>query len=151
MSKPIWNDYKYDKIIDYEKDEIKNLPEGLTISTMCASAKLNSLILNKNIEKYLPLNQDDIVEVKLDNTNKRSLMNLKIKNKRSKKKNKKNFHFFNQITIVVRIFQGPVKDWDEEPKINIKLFKNGSIQMSGCKSLHYINIVLNKLIFVLNK
>ena len=93
MSKTTWTDYKYDKIIDYEKDEIKNLPEGLTISTMCASAKLNSLIFNKNFEKYLPLNQDDIVVVKLDNTNKRSLMNLKIKNKRSKKKIKKIFTF----------------------------------------------------------
>jgi TATA-box binding protein (TBP) (component of TFIID and TFIIIB) len=146
MSKMNWTDYKYVKLIDYEKDEIRDLPEGLTISTMCASGKLNSLIFNKNIEKYLPLNHDDIVEVKLDNTNKRSLMNLKIKNKRSKK-NKKNFHFFNQITVVVRIFQGSVKDWDEEPKINIKLFKNGSIQMSGCKSIEYINIVLNKLLF----
>ena len=30
--------------------------------------------------------------------------------------------------------------------VNIKLFKNGSVQMSGCKSVRNINIVLNKLI-----
>ena len=33
-----------------------------------------------------------------------------------------------------------------EPKINMKLFQNGSIQMSGCKSIRNINIALNKLI-----
>lgn len=146
MSKTNWNDFKYIKIIDYEKNEIKNLPDGLTISTMCASAKLNSLINTVNIEKYLPLDQDDIVCVKLNNDNQRTLIQTKTKNKRLKKKEKKDFHFFNQITVVVRVFQGPVKDWEEEPKINLKLFKNGSIQMSGCKSLEYVNIVLNKLL-----
>jgi TATA-box binding protein (TBP) (component of TFIID and TFIIIB) len=146
MSKVNWNDFKYIKIIDYEKDEIKNLPDGLTISTMCASAKLNSLINTVNIEKYLQLDQDDIVCVKLNNDNQRTLIQTKTKNKRLKKKEKKDFHFFNQITVVVRVFQGPVTNWEEEPKINLKLFKNGSIQMSGCKSLEYVNIVLNKLL-----
>jgi TATA-box binding protein (TBP) (component of TFIID and TFIIIB) len=146
MSKVNWNDFKYIKIIDYEKEEIKNLPDGLTISTMCASAKLNSLINTVNIEKYLQLDQDDIVCVKLNNDNQRTLIQTKTKNKRLKKKEKKDFHFFNQITVVVRVFQGPVTDWEDEPKINLKLFKNGSIQMSGCKSLEYVNIVLNKLL-----
>ena len=91
MSKVNWNDFKYIKIIDYEKDEIKNLPDGLTISTMCASAKLNSLINTVNIEKYLQLDQDDIVCVKLNNDNQRTLIQTKTKNKRLKKKEKKTF------------------------------------------------------------
>lgn len=33
----------------------------------------------------------------------------------------------------------------------MKLFKNGSVQMSGCKSLKNINIALNKLIFKLKE
>jgi TATA-box binding protein (TBP) (component of TFIID and TFIIIB) len=146
MSKINWEDFKYINIIDHEKNEIKDLPDGLTISTMCASAKLNSLVNIVNIEKYLQLDQDDIICVKLNNDNKRTLIQSKIKNKRLKKKEKKEFHFFNQITVVVRVFQGPVTDWEDEPKINLKLFKNGSIQMSGCKSLEYVNIVLNKLL-----
>jgi len=146
MSKTNWNDFKYLKIIDYETNEIKNLPNGLSISTMCSSAKLNSLINCVNIEKYLQLDQDDIVCVKLNNDKQRTLIQTKTKNKRLKKKGKTDFSFFNQITVVIRVFQGPVKDWDEEPKINLKLFKNGSIQMSGCKSLEYVNIVLNKLL-----
>ncbi len=146
MNKTNWNDFKYLKIIDYETNEIKNLPNGLSISTMCSSAKLNSLINCVNIEKYLQLDQDDIVCVKLNNDKQRTLIQTKTKNKRLKKKGKTDFSFFNQITVVIRVFQGPVKDWDEEPKINLKLFKNGSIQMSGCKSLEYVNIVLNKLL-----
>jgi TATA-box binding protein (TBP) (component of TFIID and TFIIIB) len=151
MSKINWEDYKYVNIIDHEKNEIKDLPDGLTISTMCASAKLNSLVNIVSIEKYLQLDQDDVICVKLNNDNKRTLIQTKVKNRRQKKKEKKEFHFFNQITVVVRVFHGAVKDWDSEPKINLKLFKNGSIQMSGCKSLKYINIVLNKLIVKLSQ
>jgi TATA-box binding protein (TBP) (component of TFIID and TFIIIB) len=150
MSKIEWANYKYSNIIDHEKDEIKNLPNGISISTMCASGKLNSLINIVNIEKYLLLDEDDILCVKFNNDNKRSLIKTKIKNKRSKKTDKE-FHFFNQITVVIRVNYGPVKDWTTEPKINLKLFKNGSIQMSGCKSLYNINIVLNKLIVKLSQ
>jgi TATA-box binding protein (TBP) (component of TFIID and TFIIIB) len=53
-------------------------------------------------------------------------------NKNSKK------NFYNQNTIIMRI--------DEEKFINIKLFKNGSLQMSGCKTINDVNIVLNKII-----
>jgi len=151
MSKINWKDFKYTDIIDHEKNEIKDLPDGLTISTMCASAKLNSLLNIVNIEKYLQLDQDDIICVKLNNDNKRTLIQTKLKNKRLKKKEKKEFHFFNQITVVIRVFYGIVNDWDTEPKINLKLFKNGSIQMSGCKCLNYVNIVLNKLIVKLTQ
>lgn len=150
MSKIDWSNYKYSNIIDHEKDEIKNLPNGISISTMCASGKLNSLINILNIEKYLLLDEDDILCVKFNNDNKRSLIKTKVKNKRSKKSDKE-FHFFNQITVVIRVSYGPVKDWTTEPKINLKLFKNGSIQMSGCKSLYNINIVLNKLIVKLSQ
>lgn len=151
MSKINWKDFKYTDIIDHEKNEIKDLPDGLTISTMCASAKLNSLLNIVNIEKYLQLDQDDIICVKLNNDNKRTLIQTKLKNKRLKKKEKKEFHFFNQITVVIRVFYGIVNDWETEPKINLKLFKNGSIQMSGCKCLNYVNIVLNKLIVKLTQ
>jgi len=151
MSKVNWADFKYNDIINYKENEIKNLPEGLSISTMCASAKINSIINTVNIEKYLQLDQDDIICVKLNNDNQRTLIQKKVKNKRIKKKEKKEYHFFNQITVVIRVFYGAIKDWDTEPKINLKLFKNGSIQMSGCKSLEYVNIVLNKLLIKLNQ
>jgi TATA-box binding protein (TBP) (component of TFIID and TFIIIB) len=84
---------------------------------------------------------------------KRTLLPEKIKNKRNNKLKEVKFnHFYNQITVVIRVGSGKLATiWEEEPKINLKLFKNGSIQMSGCKSLKNINIVLNKLLFKLNQ
>ena len=83
----------------------------------------------------------------------RTLIAIKNKPKRMKKIDSKNKqkdtsknHFYNQITVVVRVTNGQVKDLNEVPKINMKLFRNGSVQMSGCKSIKNINIALNKLI-----
>jgi hypothetical protein len=61
-------------------------------------------------------------------------------------------HFYNQITVIVRINSNTsIIEWDKEPKINLKLFKNGSVQMSGCKSIYGINTVLNKLLVKLRE
>lgn len=153
MTKIQWDTFKYENIIEHEKNEIKDLPNGVTISTMCSSCKLSSTINITNIEKYLKLDEDDILCVKLNTDKKRTLLREKNKNKRSNKKIKetKFNHFYNQITVVIRVFSGPSTELQDEPKINLKLFKNGSIQMSGCKSLKNINIVLNKLLIKLNE
>ena len=79
MNKVNWADFKYNDIINYKENEIKNLPDGLSISTMCASAKINSIINTVNIEKYLQLDHDDIICVKLNNDNQRTLIQKKIK------------------------------------------------------------------------
>jgi len=153
MTQVNWQDYKYIDIIGHEKNEIKDLPDGVTISTMCASCKLNSLVNVVNIKDHLQLNEDDVVTVKMNDDKKRTLVPVKVKNKRitTNVKEVKQNSFYNQITVVIRIGSGPVVDWETEPKINLKLFKNGSIQMSGCKSLKNINIVLNKLIYRLQQ
>jgi TATA-box binding protein (TBP) (component of TFIID and TFIIIB) len=159
--------FKWDLIefIDYIKVnniEINNLPEGISISTMCSTCKLNTVLNIENIEKYLQLNSDDILTVKMNDDRKRTLIVVKEKPKREKKSIKikvqkkgnketnKNC-FYNQITVVVRINSGPFEDLNTVPKINMKLFKNGSVQMSGCKSIEGINIALNKLIFKLKE
>ena len=138
--------------IDVKKHEITNLIDGICISTMCASCKLTSRLNIQNIEKYLQLDVNSILKVKPNNGNTRSLLIIKDKPKRAKKiistktsKLDKN-NFYNQITIVIRINEGETNDIDTVPRINMKLFKNGSIQMSGCKSIASINIVLNKLV-----
>jgi TATA-box binding protein (TBP) (component of TFIID and TFIIIB) len=150
MNKIDWNTYNYDLIVDYIKNEIENLPIGISISTMCSSCKLNTPVNILNIEKYLSLDQNDILCVKLNTEKKRSLLTDQKKNKRNKEI--KVNHFYNQITVIIRVTSGPpISDLNLEPKINLKLFKNGSIQMSGCKSLKSINIVLNKLLVKLKQ
>ena len=46
---------------------------------------------------------------------------------------------------------GITEDINNEKSINVKLFKNGSIQMSGCKKIEEVNIVINKLLFRLKE
>ncbi len=151
MSKIDWNNYEFDDIIDHKINEITDLPCNISISTMSATCKLNSTINIINIEKYLQLDSDDILCVKLKTDKIRSLILEKKKKKRKQETEKKTNHFYNQITVIIRVSSGPTENLDTEPKINLKLFKNGSVQMSGCKSLKNINIVLNKLVIKLKQ
>jgi TATA-box binding protein (TBP) (component of TFIID and TFIIIB) len=151
-----WSNFEFKDLINVKENEIDILPNAVSISTMCASCKLGTILNIVNIEKYLELNINDILCVKMNKERIRTLIPDKKKNKRDKKTKiskqeieKKTNHFYNQITVIVRIGSGHVEDLDTEPKINLKLFKNGSIQMSGCKSVKSINIVLNKLIYKL--
>lgn len=155
MSQINWNKFQYIDYFDVKKNEVDNLPKGVAISTMCASCKLGTCINIDNVEKYFPLNSNDILTVKRNALKVRTLIPEKIKKRRAKKnktkKNVKTNYFFNQVTVVVRIDNGSYKNLNDVPKINIKLFKNGSIQMSGVKRIGYANTVLNKLIYRLNQ
>ena len=153
-----WDTFEFTDYLKVDEIEIKNLPVGISVSTMCASCKLNTRLNIPNIEKYLQLNSDDILTVKMNKEKMRTLISIKNKPKRIKKtenktkqKDTSKNHFYNQITVVVRVGQGQCKDLNETPKINMKLFRNGSVQMSGCKSINNINIALNKLIVKLKE
>ena len=156
-TKSRWNNFSYIDYINVSDIEIKNLPSGINVSTMSASCKLNTCIDIGNIENYLPLNTNDIITVKMSNEKIRTLETIKVKTKRKKKIDDKpkndtsKNHFYNQITVIVRVSNDSYKDLSDEPKINMKLFKNGSIQMSGCKTIKNINIALNKLIVRLSE
>ena len=145
-TKSRWNNFSYIDYINVSDIEIKNLPSGINVSTMSASCKLNTCIDIGNIENYLPLNTNDIITVKMSNEKIRTLETIKVKTKRKKKIDDKpkndtsKNHFYNQITVIVRVSNDSYKDLSDEPKINMKLFKNGSIQMSGCKTIKNINI-----------
>ena len=148
-----WDTFEFIDYLNVDKKEINNLPNGISVSTMCASCKLDTRLNIPNIEKYLLLNSDDILTVKMNKERMRTIIAIKNKPKRikkvdtkSKQKDTSKNHFYNQITVVIRVSHGPVKDLNEVPKINMKLFRNGSVQMSGCKSIKNINIELNKLI-----
>lgn len=157
----IWKNFVPIDYLNVNANEVNtDLPEGISISTMCASCKLNTPLNIDNIKTYLGLNQNDVLVVKKMNTEGiRSLINIKNKNtKRVKKNNDKTTqkdtsrnHFYNQITVVMRITHGEPKDINNVSKINMKLFKNGSVQMSGCKTIEGVNIALNKLIIRLKE
>lgn len=153
MTKFSWSEHQFLDLIDFKTHEVDRLPHGVSISTMCCSAKIGSEINIENIQNYLQLNKNDILSVKVNDTKIRTLLEQKVKNRRKKKapKKGKTQKFYNQITVVIRIDNGPCEDINKVRSINLKLFKNGSIQMSGCKKIEEVNRVINKLIYRLKE
>jgi len=136
------------KLIDVDKMEINNLPDGVKVATMCSSCFLNTKLQLDNIEKYMALHENDILTVKRTKDNVRTLIELKKPTKKSLNPANKNTgnNFYNSITLIVRVTSGPTININLEPRINVKLFKNGSLQMSGCKNIDNVNIVLGKIL-----
>ena len=146
-----WSNFEFKEYI--KADPLMfNLPKGVSISTMCAKCKLGTELNVDFIKSHMNLNYDDILTVKINNDNMRTLIDAKKKKRRTKRKVKVASNpFYNQITVVVRINEGEITNIHEEPKINLKLFKNGSVQISGLKNIEYTNRALNKLIHCLSQ
>ena len=153
MTKFSWKEHPILDLIDFKSHEVDSLPNGVSISTMCCSAKIGSEIDVENIQNYLQLNKNDVLSVKVNENKIRTLLEQKVKNRRKKKvvKKGKTQKFYNQITVVIRIDNGSCEDINKVKSINVKLFKNGSIQMSGCKRIEEVNTVINKLIYRLKE
>jgi len=127
--------------IDTEFD-LKNLPSELKISTMTITCNLNSKIDIQNVSKYIDLSFGNIVCIKADSVI-RTLIKLKRKNKNKNSKKKPNECFHNQATLIIEV--------GNKKTINTKVFKNGAIQMTGCKSIEDLIISLKVLCQELQK
>lgn len=102
----------------------ESLPQNVRISTMSILCKCNLLFDVRNLGTYIALNKNNIVSKKSKFVFEHIIP----------KKNKKSFH--NQITfdVLIDIDRGVKK------KINIKLFKNGTVHLTGCSSpVHFVN------------
>merc|ERR1711916_1778 len=89
MTKFSWNDYQFLDLINFKEHEVDNLPSGVSISTMCCSAKIGSEINIENIQNYLQLNRNDILTVKLNDSKIRTLLEQKTKKQKKKEGGKK--------------------------------------------------------------
>jgi TATA-box binding protein (TBP) (component of TFIID and TFIIIB) len=110
------------------------LPNKIKISTITISCKTSTQINIHNISRFIDLNMTRIMSVKYGKHpyNNRSLLPIK-KKKRTNKKKKRNF--YNECTVKIR---PPTLDLINNPKnnpINVKIFKNGSLQMTGVKNM----------------
>jgi TATA-box binding protein (TBP) (component of TFIID and TFIIIB) len=110
---------------------IDKLPEDIKISTMTLVCKLDTIFNCKNIARFIDLSYDGILEVKCGTeenlkTN-RSLVPKKQKS--GKKKKKKKRVFYNQVSMYIM-----VKGKNKKP-VSLKLFSNGAVQMTGCKTM----------------
>jgi TATA-box binding protein (TBP) (component of TFIID and TFIIIB) len=124
------------EIIQKLKSQINldDLPDGLKISTTTITCKLKTKLDVTNIGKYMGLSKTGVVTVKYGDKI-RSIIPVNLK--KNKKKKKKKNAFFNQVTVIIQT--------RNNNRPNLKLFKNGSIQMTGCKSIENFVEVLNIL------
>ena len=82
-----WDKFEFKEYI--KADELMfNLPKGVSISTMCAKCKLGTELNIDLIKHHLPLNKDDILTVKINTENMRTLIEEKKKKRRTKRKAK---------------------------------------------------------------
>ena len=129
------------------------LPEPVKVSTMTMTCKVHCQINIHNVARFMDLHMDKILSVKYGKhpLNNRSL----IPNKKKKKVKSGKKNFYNECTIKIKPCTVPdepiIEDLDIEktlngkkkPKkkskcnnpINIKLFKNGSLQLTGVKNM----------------
>lgn len=134
------NDNKVIKSKIGNKIDIEYKPEDVIISTMTITCKLNSEFNVKNIGKYVDLSRNGIVEAICG----RDIIRTLIPKKNNSQKNKKDKkQFYNQVTLKINTKKDKI--------INIKLFINGSIQMTGCKSIDGSIEALEKLLNILKK
>lgn len=129
-------------IMNYKQFNLSPLPSKICIATIASSCKLDANIDLDNVNRYLKLSKDEIITVKY-NKDIRSLDEKVIK----KRKKKEPTRFLNQVTIEVNVPNGTNKT----KKLNMKLFCNGSIQMSGAKNISQCDCGLRKLIDNLTK
>lgn len=120
--------------LDNEKYNFKELPKELMISTMTIVCKTKVLFNIENINKELKLDENKILSIKC-NGKERTLIKSTRKRKMKIQKEKKNF--YNQVSICVKI--------NDNKNVNIKLFINGSIQITGSKTFEHVVIGITKL------
>lgn len=144
------HDLQYNHTKTKDQDDLYPLNCVSTISTITLSGKYINCEFNLyNVGKYLKID-DDIIGIKYYFCNESILKGIyqtcNIKKTKKKVKQVNKTLFYNQISIIIKY---------DKDQINLKLFKNGSIQITGCKNVknidHYLNILYKKLLNFQNK
>lgn len=122
------------KLINFD-----NLPDEVMVSTMTMTCKLGTNINRENIGRFIELKKGSILSVRYG---RHPLSNRTLIVKKKKKNNKKK-NFYNQVTVEIK-----PKD---NKYVNVKLFKNGSVQMTGVKNVNDFCEIMNILITELKR
>ncbi len=126
------------------KLELLNLPYDLEISTTTITCHLDVVFNVENIGLYFNDFDNVIIGKRYGNRIVNNLINIKkLKNGKKKKRIEKK-NFYNQVSLIFR--SATLMGLDPEKlslkerfkTVNVKLFINGSIQMTGCKHLDNI-------------
>ena len=113
-------------------NDIVPKPSSLRVSTITALSSLSTSIDLSVVNKYLEINEFISLIYPGGNDPVRGILK-----KKSNKVTKKKKMFFNQTTVIVQL--------DKDKKVNVKIFSNGNIQMTGLKSEKDGIVVCNTL------
>jgi TATA-box binding protein (TBP) (component of TFIID and TFIIIB) len=122
--------------IDSQNINTKFNPSKPVIATMTLISEINANIDLLNFSKYLTLDKNSIISVKFNKDSELIERSLEPSQPIKKKKKPKKY-FYNQCTIIIKC--------ENNKKVNLKLFLNGKIQMTGCKSTVDANNALDIL------
>ena len=128
----------------YEEAKLFLKQHNIMISTITLDCTLNTNVILDNFAKHVVLIENEIVSIKFGNRNDMATNRTIIVIKKKKKPSTKNF--YNQVTILMKPTNILSNNY-----INIKVFQNGSLQMTGCKDMEDFFNVTNKLIKILKK
>ena len=129
---------KYPDFLQYDP----NLPEDIKITTITTLFTFPLSFHTDYIADNIPLSNDFIISIKYGNTTDthRSIIDIKKKasntiNSRYKSKNRKNFYF--QTTLIIK---------QNNILINVKIFRNGTIQITGSKNISMVIWIVDILL-----
>ena len=114
---------------------------GIRIVTIASNADICSKVNIYHFARYVPLSMEGVRTVDYDNRGANRIVRALII---KKKKSIPRRAFFNQTTIQMKPRPNPNND-----EINIKVFKNRSLQITGCKDMEDFYDVVTRLIEIL--
>lgn len=131
------------------KNELDELPSDLSISTATITCKTDIIYNVENIGLYFNDFDDIIIGKKYGNRIVSDIINVKENKTKKEEKSKKNF--YNQVSLIInsaKLHDAKYVNESVIKTINVKLFINGSIQMTGCKQIQNVE---KTLILLFNK
>lgn len=142
-TKQLYDAYKVEPNITYLEEDLDNLPGNLQIFTLPITTFLSGCNFNiMNIFNYFPLSLENIISIQTDS---------QIRTLRPHKKHLKYDstidNFMHQITAIMCIFTD--ETCINTKLVNIKLFGNNAIQITGLLSIFQCNYAINKLLRLL--
>lgn len=117
------------------------------IATMTLVSRINANVNLSNFSKCVTLSKGNILSVKYAKGTEYVERTIEIVNSSKKKKKKK--VFYNQCTLIIECENDcgctSQCSCDKIKRVNLKLFLNGKIQMTGCKSIEHAKKAIDKL------
>jgi hypothetical protein len=142
-NKSLYYVYKVEPNVTYLEEDLDNLPGDLQIFTLPITTSLHGCNFDIiKIFNYFPLSLNDIISIQTD-----SQIRTLQPNKKHLKYNSTIDNFMHQITVIMTIFTD--MECKNTKLVNIKLFGNNAIQVTGLLSIFQCNYTINKLLRLL--